>query len=378
MKSAEGRDFFESAPAASFAQAACGFAFPVGVGAPAKHFRNLKKKKLGQFFTERNCWLLPQVKTFIAGTRCEIAYDPFAGTGCLLDAVARGVPTILETRGLDIDEAQGWAQNDSLKEIPALDGAIIVTNPPYFSNYSASRKKLGNELRPYFATTDYDDVYLLALDKMLAAQKNVVAIVPETFINSPFRQKHKLHSLSILEENPFEDTDVPVLVACFDSVSKNFDAIKVYKNNTLVCSLGDVERNRLMPTNGVEVKFNEPTGWLAVRCVDTTNPNDRIRFAFKNDIKYNWEKGLKVSSRLLTLVEIDVPESRRESFIVACNREVEKLREKSHDIVLSPFKGNMKNGVRRRRLDFQTCRAIIEKVYFERVPANELNLLHDE
>lgn len=290
----------------------------------------------------------------------------------MLDAVLQEIPSISKTKGLDIDPSLGWRQNDSLKNIPAIDNAIIVTNPPYISNYSASRKKIDSALKQYFDTTDYDDVYLLALDKMLEAQKNVVAIIPETFINSPYRQKYKLHSLTILEENPFEDTDTPVVVACFDSVPKNFNEIKIYKNGEFVCSLGDVERNRLRPSNTLEMKFNEPSGWLAVRCVDTTNPNDCIRFAFKNGINYNWEKGIKPTSRLLTLVEIDVPQNRRQAFIDECNHELEKLRKNSHDIVLSPFKGNMKNGVRRRRLDFQTCRAIIEKAYSKSVLTNEL------
>jgi len=338
---------------------------------------NRKKARLGQFFTEKCCWLVPQVKDFIANSGCSIAYDPFAGTGLLLKAVSHEIPTILKTEGLDIDVSLGWKQNDSLKNIPPIEGAVIVTNPPYLSNYSASRKKLESEMKPYFDATDYDDVYLLALDKMLEAQKNVVAIVPETFINSVYQQKHKLHSVTILEENPFEDTDVPVVVACFDSIAKNYDAIEVYKNLEYICTLGDVERNRLRPKNSVKTTFNARTGWLAVRCVDTTNPCDRIRFALKSGIDYDWEEGLKHSSRLLTLVDVDVPARFRETFLDACNRELRVLREKSHDIVLSPFKGNMRNGVRRRRLDFQTCRAIIEKAYFESVPVENLDLFEN-
>ena len=48
---------------------------------------------------------------------------------------------------------------------------------------------------------------------------------------------------------------------------------------------------------------------------------------------------------------------------MCCNKILNDIRNKSHDLILSPFKGNMKNGVRRRRLDFYTCRAIIEKAY---------------
>lgn len=199
---------------------------------------------------------------------------------------------------------------------------------------------------------------------MLEAQKNVVTIIPETFINSSFKKKDLLHSITILEENPFLDTSTPVVVVCFDSCLKHDNEIKIFKGPEYTCTLRDVEDCRLVPDNSVRMKFNDLSGWLGVRCVDTTNPNDTLRFDFKENIDYDWEKGIKVSSRLLTLISIDVPKSKRQPFITECNRVLADVRMKSHDIILSPFKGNMKNGVRRRRLDFQTCRAIIERAYY--------------
>lgn len=322
-----------------------------------------KKRALGQYFTEGAEWLQPQVEAFISGCGCSVAYDPFAGTGCLLSLVRKRLETIKEVKGLDIDASLGWETNDSLVNIPHVEDALIVTNPPYLSNYSASRKKIGDRVKKYFESTRYDDVYLLALDKMLEAQRNVVAIIPETFINSPYLQKNKLHSITILEQNPFLDTDTPVVVVCFDSIVKGYEAIRIYKNSDYVCTLQDVERCRIVPDNSVPIKFNDPQGWLAVRCVDSTDPADMLRFDFKDGISYDWEKGIKVSSRLLTLVTIDVPDEKRKLFIDECNAILGDIRKTSHDIILSPFKGNMKNGVRRRRLDFLTCRAIMERAY---------------
>ena len=111
------------------------------------------------------------------------------------------------------------------------------------------------------------------------------------------------------------------------------------------------------------MKFNDLSGWLGVRCVDSTSPGDMLHFDFKENIDYNWGRGIKASSRLLTLVSVDVPHDKKKNFVRECNEILRDLRNRSHDIVLSPFKGNMKNGVRRRRLDFQTCRAIIERAY---------------
>ena len=336
------------------------------------------KKTLGQFFTEGSCWLRPQVVAFIRATKCKKAYDPFAGTGCLFDPVQQAVSEIEKCIGLDIDRNLGWPINDSLVKIPHEENAVIVTNPPYISNYSAARKKIGTDLKKYFDSTDYDDVYLLALDKMLEAQKNVVAIIPETFINSPYRQKHLLKSITILEDNPFLDTDTPVVVVCFDSIEKPYSEIQIYKDSEFVCTLDDVERCRMVPDNSVKLKFNDPDGWLGVRCVDTTDPNNMLHFDFKENIDYNWEKGIKVSSRLLTLISMDVPEKKRQAFIDECNSILDEVRTRSHDIILSPFKGNMKNGVRRRRLDFMTCRAIIERAYHKVVDAKKAKLRQAE
>jgi len=320
---------------------------------------------LGQFFTKEEVWLKNHVKNFILGSKTEIAYDPFAGAGDLL-RVAKKLG-YERTVGLDIDEKLSWQCNDSLLHIPSQSNAIILTNPPYISNYSATRKKIDGELKKYFNGSRYDDLYLIALDKMLEAQEYVVAIIPETFVNSNYRQKNRLVHLTILEDNPFNDTDTPVLVACFDGRSKEFSEIQVFKNDEYISSLDEIEKFRLVPNKRVEMIFNDKNGWLGVRCIDTTDPKETLRFAFKENIAYDWEKGIKHSSRLLTLISIDVPKEKRQAFIEECNRILNDTRRKTQDIIFSPFKGNMKSGKRRRRLDFLTCRAIIERAYYKTV-----------
>lgn len=322
-----------------------------------------KKVKLGQFFTKELSWLKPQIKEFIINSHCNIAYDPYAGAGDILRAVSS--LGIKEIRGLDIDSVLKWKINDSLLFIPHIDDAIIVTNPPYLSNYSASRKKIYDSVAKYFEKSIYDDVYLIALDKMIEAQKYVVAIIPETFINSNYLQKNKLNSITVLEDNPFHDTDTPVCVACFDSVDKNLNMIKVYKNERYSCSLVDIENNRLIPQNDVKIQFNVLSGWLGLRAVDTTSDEDMLRFDFKENFDYNWDIGIKVSSRLLSVIDIEIPISDRADFIVICNRILNERRNITDDLIFSPFKGNMKSGRRRRRLDFKTARAIMELAYKE-------------
>lgn len=319
-----------------------------------------KKIKLGQFFTKESFWLKPQVLEFIKESNCNIAYDPYAGGGDLLNT-SRRIGTITQQYGLDIDDSLGWDINDSLINIPHIENAIIITNPPYIAKQSASRKKI--DLSKYFEGSTYDDIYLVALDKMLEAQNYVVAIVPESFINSNFKQKDKLHSITILEENPFADTENPVCVACFDSKQKNYFRVKVYKNDCYISSLEKIFSVRMEPKNSIKITFNTLNGWLGLRAIDSTDDKTFIHFDFKENFDYDWEKNIKVTSRHFSLINIKVPFEIRQKFIEECNLIVSQLRKDSQDIIFTPFKGNTKNGHRRRRLDFRLARVIMEKAY---------------
>lgn len=318
-----------------------------------------KKRGLGQYFTREKTWLKENVRDFILKSGCSVAYDPFAGSGHLLKVVQE--LGISETKGLDIDEEMGWETNDSLLNVPVLKNAIIVTNPPYLSNYSAKRRHILDSVKKYFENTKYDDLYLIALSRMIHAQDYVVAIVPETFINSSF-PKERLFSINILEENPFAETETPVCVVCFDSVPKSPLEVRVYKNGHFKSTLGDLEARRLHPGHDVEIRFNSPNGKIGLRAVDTTYPERRISFMRKEELDYDL-KSIKTSSRIITVIEMNVGEEKLSNFIETCNLMLEKYREATDDLLLSPFKGNMKNGVRRRRLDYETCRAIMEMAY---------------
>lgn len=210
------------------------------------------KRELGQYFTKRDVWLKDNVKKFILDSKCKIAYDPFAGSGDLLKVATE--LGFKETIGLDIDKTLGWEYNNSLIEIPKIADAIIITNPPYLSNYSAKRKKISG-VEQYFCKTEYDNLYLLALENMLKAEKYVVALIPETFVNSPF-PKSKLHSVNILEENPFDDTENPICIACFDGRVKPESEIMIYKNSHFHSSLGALEAKRLKPKKNQGIIFN--------------------------------------------------------------------------------------------------------------------------
>lgn len=314
---------------------------------------------LGQFFTKKDVWLKPQIKAFIHHFQPEWIYDPFAGKGDILKAMES--IGFNQHIGCDIDESHQWQKQDSLVYIKPIPKAMIVTNPPYLSNYSASRKKVIHQMVQYFISNNHHDLYFIALDRMLETNLPIVAIIPETFILSDYPHKNRLHSITILEDNPFEDTDVPVCVACFNPTESSDDAILVYKNEQFLFDYQTLLHMRLKSNRTIPMRFNDPSGWLALRAVDSTNPSKPIAFSFKEDMDYDWDHGIKVSSRLYTLIQVEVPEELRFSLIQKANQILHQLRKESFDVILSPFKGNMKTGVRRRRLDYQTARAILER-----------------
>lgn len=315
-----------------------------------------QKKVLGQYFTRENTWLYPQVEEFIKSAAPKVVVDPFAGEGHLLDVVAQRFG--VKTAGLDIDPTTSWPQNDSLESVPGFEGGLVLTNPPYLSNYSAKRKGIYGDVAKYFqGSPQHDDLYRIALDKCLEKNKYVVAIVPETFINSTYA-KSRAESITVVEESLFTDTETPVCIVCFGPGS--VEKTKIYRSSTFVAFYQDLLKLQIHSNNLYPIRFNDPAGFIGLRAVDMPDPRKPISFLTISDLGYDIQK-IKVSSRLVTFVSLpDSLTDRTESIIERSNTILSKFRKDSQDILLSPFKGNDKNGNRRRRLDYATARGILE------------------
>lgn len=315
------------------------------------------KTSLGQFQTRGEAWLTPVVLEFIRSRQPAILFDPFAGHGDLLRAARTAVGG--KIKGLDIDPRTGWAHNDSLDHIPKLDDALIVTNPPYLAEHSARRKGVhANVARHY---KQRRDLYQLALDRCQAACPYTVAIVPETIINSAYPKTH-FTSITVLEQNPFDDTDCPVCVVCIDrQIAPPQNGPMLYVGERPILSLAALERARLCSRKDKRIIFNAQSGRIALRAVDLPGGDKPIAFMRREESDYPSEK-IKISSRLITFIELqDVPDSRTDAVIANANCLLATHRKKTADLALSPFKGNTKAGKRRRRLDYRTARAILER-----------------
>jgi hypothetical protein len=213
-----------------------------------------------------------------------------------------------------------------------------------------------------------DDLFKLAIEQTLAKYDDSIWIVPESGIQDlgdlP-HWKNKLHSVTILEGNPFDDTEHPVCVMIF-SASNPLN--EVWKNDTL---LGDYNQLRSAHNQTAQnsskltpMRFNAPEGTLGYRAVDGTREDGsmRIKFCRGEDLEYD-RSNIKVSSRHLTYIEIELEGDLLDDVIADANRIIDNYREATHDVFLTAFMGNTKTGERRRRLDYKLARKIFNEAY---------------
>jgi hypothetical protein len=311
----------------------------------------------GHFYTTQSHWLTPPVSAFIEAALAEASgfLDPFAGGGHLLEVCSERFRR--PVAGLDL-HAEPWPRNDSLLHIPHTN-AVIVTNPPFLAKHSASRKGVAATVAHYYREAGLDDLYQIALRRCLSAARFTVAILPETFLNSAF-PKDSLALVSVLERSPFQDTDNPVCVACFDTHGQDGEQhARLFVEERYCGSYAELFGFRRPRNRDNRVVFNDPFGEIALRAVDSTDPSAPIAFLPAEHFEYE-RACVKVSSRLLTYLRLpELPPARRLELIEVANRRLACLREASHDLVLSPFKGNNKAGKRRRRLDYALARTLL-------------------
>jgi hypothetical protein len=95
--------------------------------------------------------------------------------------------------------------------------------------------------------------------------------------------------------------------------------------------------------------------------VDGSDGKSPIAFVAANDFSYP-SKSVAVSSRLMTYLEMPEFNGAEISKLIAkANAVLSEIRDASGDLVLAPFKGNDRNGKRRRRLDYALARRILNE-----------------
>lgn len=330
----------------------------------------MKTKFLGQYFTEKDFWVYPDIRRLLNDNSFTKILDPFAGSNNLIKN--KIFSNIWYKEGYEIDPfyiKDETLYNDSFHYIPKQKNCLIVTNPPYIYKSIAKRDKNRKALN-YFTTNKYIDLYLLAIENSLKSTRFSIFIVPETFLflkNNPFIQN--IVSLNIIEDRMFYNTDTPVLSVIFDNIKTDSD-FKIFKNGKYLFKYSYLEniKNKLKTDKNIPIKFNDINGQILIKGIDGVDPDNKIQFKRYNT---NDKILIKESSRHNTIVKIDYPIPRLDIFIDKLNLELNKLREETQDLLLTPFKGNNKKGIRRRRLSFDISRKLIIKLIKKEEEKNE-------
>ncbi|MXY29050.1 hypothetical protein F4Y59_12950 [Candidatus Poribacteria bacterium] len=320
-----------------------------------------KKRASGRYYTRGNPFQLKPFQTWAKALNLkqQIALEPFAG--------AKDIPQLIDAAHLrcrdwaffDIEPgAKGVEQQDTLANFPK-GFTVCITNPPWLARNSATRRGL-----PFPEATRHDDLYKYALEQCLTHCEWVAAIIPEAFIRSglflqrlrdfislvphmqgKIKEKNKTRDTSYM----FEDTEHPVGLALF--TPETTSDVSIWRNNQFLGRLAELKTHLPQPSRNRSIVFNDPNGNLGLIAIDNT-VSASIRFCPPEELK---DYPIRVHCRSIT--KIGVP---WHVDIDTLNARLTTIRQKTHDVFLTAFKGLRRDGHYRRRLDWALTRAIVD------------------
>ncbi len=320
-----------------------------------------EKRASGRYYTRGNPFQLEPFKTWAKELNLErqIALEPFAG--------AKDIPQLIDAAHLrcqdwtfyDIEPgAKGIVQRDTLADFPK-GFKVCITNPPWLARNSATRRGL-----PFPKATRYDDLYKYALEQCLTHCEWVAAIIPEAFIRSGLFLQRLRSFISLVPQTQykttkedgrrdnsymFEDTEHPVGLALFAPDAT--PDVRIWRNNQFLGGLSELRTHLPQPSRNRSIVFNDPNGNLGLIAIDNT-VSASIRFCPPVELK---DYPIRVHCRSIT--KIGVP---WRVDIDMLNARLARIREKTHDVFLTAFKGLRRDGQYRRRLDWALTRAIVD------------------
>ena len=316
------------------------------------------KRLRGQFYTITNPFDTVAFYKWLDAIPSEIRngifLEPFAG--------ANNIPAMLEDA--EIVEAK-WdcfdvepssinrypkskiQERDTIANFPT-GYHICITNPPYLSKNSATRRGIA------YPNTGYDDMYKLCLEKMLDNVEYVAAIIPETFLTSGLFTDRLIHVIS-LTCKMFDDTECPVCLALF--VPEKTTDFTIWQMNEVLGKYSELKKGLVVPTQNHKWRINDPYGSVGIKCIDGTE-QPSIMFCRGEEID---SKKIKHSSRSITRVSGLPDDIDMDGFLDTCNSILSAYRNETKDVFLASFKGLRADGRYRRRLDFATAKSIMSK-----------------
>ncbi len=324
-----------------------------------------KKRATGRYYTRGNPFQLAPFRTWAAELNLgqHIILEPFAGANSIPRLINAATLQCRKWALFDIAPgAIGVQQCDTLADFPK-GFQVCITNPPWLARNSATRRGL-----PFPKGTRHDDVYKYALEQCLANCNWVAAIIPEAFIRSGLflhrmrdfislvpQTQHTAHSLNNTQRAVksgtfmFDDTQHPVGLALF--VPYETTDVRVWRNALLLGKLNELRSYLPLPSGNRAIRFNNPGGNLGLIAIDNT-VTASIRFCSPEELE---GYPVRYQGRSITKIEVPWPVN-----IKMLNSLLATIREKTHDVFLTAFKGLRRDGQYRRRLDWTLARAIVD------------------
>lgn len=323
----------------------------------------MKSKIPGQFFTKKNIF---KNKTFLKWFRAiesnkrKNILEPFAGKNGLIDML-KELNLVKNFSSYDIEpQHQDVLLNDSIINFPQ-NFSVCITNPPFLAKNVATRKNIPITIEPF------GDLYEKCLDLCLKNCEYVAAIVPESFVVSPFFKNRLFAVISITEKSLFDHTEHPVCLALFNP-NTSIDFL-VYQDNKKLGKFKEKKKEIeewLNESENTKIIFHDKNGQIGLFNIDATNIDKKIHFADGNLIE---KEDVGYHARLRTRIYIDSPnnipltQKQTKEFMHYCNKILNLYRKKTNDIFMTSFKGLRSDGKYRRRLDYATARLIVNKAY---------------
>lgn len=303
------------------------------------------KRKNGQFFTEGNPFILEPFQEWAKKIDLsnQIVLEPFAGANNIIRALQK-TGFAADFASFDIEPQDDDVEiRDTLSSFP--DGfEVCITNPPWLAKNSAKRRGLD------FPVTVHDDLYKYSIEKCLAYCPHVAALIPATFLQSATFTDRLETVIFLHDQSMFLDTDNPVCLALFGPQSSG---VRIYNDNLFIGDLCELKSLIPKPRQKIALTFNHPEGELGFVAFDNTREAS-IHFCKGSDLDHY---PVGNTSRMITRIKADIPVG--DSLIKELNDKIGEFRIESKDVFLTPFKGLRKDGVYRRRMDYNLARHFI-------------------
>lgn len=322
-----------------------------------EELRRTKTKEKGAFFTEANPFIYPLFQEWMCLTPTKTFVEPFAGSN--------NIPLLISQAGYSVK----WKCFDIC---PALENnmpqhkivkrncinkfpkgyKVAVTNPPYLEKSSASRQNLS------FPQSKYNNLYKICLNEMLNNCSYVAAIIPASFVSLGLFHD-RIYGIIYFDAAVSSQTSYPVCLALFVPQNENRD-FPIYTGNTFIGTYHTLKKYDIGENSNIFKnlwKFNVPYGEIGVCCIDSSKTAS-ICFCKGDTLAAD---NIKISSRNYTRISGLPTHIAIDTFINNCNQILYKYRNDTKDIFLTPFRGLRKDGMLRRRIDFNTIRCIMDE-----------------